>query len=53
MWTLTLCVGMFAGICGQTRAYDFPSYEACHTERKVQVPNMGKGYAICAPKGTK
>lgn len=51
MWTLTLCVGMFLAICGQTREVDFPDREACERERAYQVKHVGDGYAICAPKG--
>lgn len=50
-YTLTLCIGLFLGLCGQTREVDFPSYEACDRERQQQLPRVGKGYAICAPKG--
>jgi hypothetical protein len=49
MWTLTLCVGMFMGICGQLREASFPDRESCERERAYQAQRVGTGYAVCAP----
>lgn len=50
-YTLTLCLGMFLGICGQTRTYDYPTRAECEAA-KASIPqkSIGGGYAICAPK---
>lgn len=47
--TLTLCLGMFFGICGQIREFDFQSVAACERERATQLAKVGDGYAVCAP----
>jgi hypothetical protein len=50
MHTLILCFGMYFGICGQVREYEYPTLEACNREREVQLrgPNPPY-YAICRP----
>jgi hypothetical protein len=50
-YTLTLCIGMFLGLCGSVRTYDYPSLQECE-KAKAGVPEkaIGDGYAICAPK---
>jgi hypothetical protein len=50
MTTLILCLGMWLGICGQIRHYDFPTVEACERERAAQIKSVGSGYAVCVPK---
>jgi hypothetical protein len=51
MWTLTVCAGLFLGICGGVHRYDFQTVEACNQAR-VQIPQktIGDGYAVCVPK---
>lgn len=51
MYTLFMCLGMFLGICGNVRQFDFNTIEQCEEQRK-QVPkeSIGKGYVICIPK---
>ena len=50
MYTLTLCIGITLGVCGQIRNFDFPSYEECDKERIKQIPYVRDGYAVCSPK---
>jgi len=49
MYTLTLCIGITLGICGQIRKFDFQTYEECDKERIKQIPYVRDGYAVCAP----
>lgn len=50
-YTLTLCLGMWLGICGNIKTFEFPSADECEKARKhVSAESIGKGYAICAPK---
>ena len=50
-YTLTLCLGMFFGLCGQVRTYDYQTRAECEAA-KADFPQkaIGDGYAICAPK---
>jgi len=50
MTTLTLCFGMWFGLCGSLREFDYPIIEACERERVVQLKHIGAGYAVCSPK---
>ncbi len=50
MITLTLCIGIFAGMCIQSREYDFPDMQSCNIERQEQIKAVRNGYAVCAPK---
>lgn len=51
-YTLTLCLGMFLGLCGQIREFDYPTAADCEAARsKVSEKTLGKGYAVCALKG--
>lgn len=53
-YTLTLCLGMFLGICGSAREFDFPDAASCESARsKVSQKAVGDGYAVCAPKAKK
>lgn len=49
MWTLTLCVGIYLGLCGQLREVNFPDRESCERERTQQIQAVRGGYAVCAP----
>lgn len=50
-YTLVICYGVFLGICGQIQTIDFPSYEACNTERAAVLAQPTKPYyALCRPK---
>lgn len=50
MWTLTLCLGMFLGMCGSINKHDFKTKEECQEARNHAEKGVGGGYAICAPK---
>jgi len=51
MYTLTLCIGMWLGTCGQHRAYDYPTLQECERARDAFPKNvLGSGYAVCVPK---
>jgi len=52
MYTLTLCIGITLGICGQIVKFDFPSYDECERERIKQIGSVRDGYAVCAPTKT-
>ena len=50
-YTLTLCLGMFLGLCGQIRTHDFPTFAECEAAKAgISQKAIGGGYAICAPK---
>ncbi len=50
-YTLTLCLGMWMGLCNQIRTYDFPTLAECNQGRQgITAQAIGNGYAICAPK---
>jgi len=49
IYTLTICVGIFLGICGQVRQADYPRYEACAKERDI-IAKQNITYAICTPR---
>lgn len=49
-YTLTLCLGMFLGICGSGRSFEYPTHAECEQARlAVPARSIGSGYAICAP----
>ena len=49
-YTLTICFGMWMGLCGHIRTFEYPSLEDCDRARMtVPASAIGKGYAICAP----
>lgn len=51
MYTLTLCIGIFLGLCGQVRTYDYPTLAECEAARKgISARTLGDGYSICALK---
>jgi len=52
IYTLSLCLGMFLGLCGEAREFDYPTYEACAKERDVQlaIKNNNIKRATCSPK---
>ncbi len=50
IYTLTLCFGMWGGMCHQIRHIDYPTAEACEKQRDKQLPSVRNGYALCAPK---
>lgn len=50
MYTLTLCIGIFLGVCGQAREFDYQDEAACQRARVQQLQMVGGGYAVCAPK---
>lgn len=50
MYTLTLCLGMWAGICGQIRDYHFQTLQDCQAaQATIPQSSIGKGYALCIP----
>ena len=53
MWTLTMCMGVWLGICTQYVERDFGSAEACERERAYQAANARPAWALCAPKRPK
>ena len=53
-YTLTLCLGMFLGICGGFKTFDYPTQADCEKAREtVSKKAIGDGYAICVPKQSK
>ena len=50
-YTLTLCIGIWLGLCGQYRTFDYSTLQECEKARDVFAAQpTGKSYAICAPK---
>ena len=50
-YTLTLCLGLFLGICGQARQMEYTSLAECETAKiGISQKALGDGYALCAPK---
>ena len=51
MWTLTLCLSTFLGICTARPEFEFPDRATCEEERQEALKFLGSGgYAVCAPK---
>jgi len=51
IYTLTACFGMFLGMCGTIKTFDYPSREQCEQARQsFSAKSIGDGYTICAPK---
>jgi hypothetical protein len=49
--TLTVCMGVWLGLCQQIIRHDFPTYEACDRERAAIYARGPKPHwATCAPK---
>jgi len=49
-WTLTLCIGVFLGICGSRQHYDYPTEAACLTALKIAEARPAVAFGVCAPK---
>ena len=50
-YTLTACFGMWLGLCGTIKTFDYPSMKECEQARmSLSTQSIGAGYAICAPK---
>jgi len=48
-YTLTLCLGMFLGLCGQYQLYHHPTLAECEAAKAgISQKAIGDGYAICA-----
>lgn len=51
IYTLFLCISISVGLCGQHRAFDYPTLQECEKARDAFMTQpTGKSYAICAPK---
>lgn len=49
-YTLTLCLGLFLGLCGSQQTYIYPTKEECEVSRaQISAKTVGDGFAICAP----
>lgn len=49
MWTLTVCAGMWIGICGQINTHVFPDKETCYEARDHISTTIEDGWAVCVP----
>lgn len=50
-YTLTLCLGMYFGLCGRYATHDFPTLAECEVAKaSISKEVIGSGYAICALK---
>jgi hypothetical protein len=50
-YVLTVCLGMFTGICGTHTRFEYPTLTECETAKAgISTKSIGTGYAICAPK---
>lgn len=49
-WILSICVGMSFAMCHQKVEYEYKSQEDCYRARESVLPQIGKGYAVCAPR---
>ena len=49
-WTLTLCIGIFLGVCGSRQVYDYSSQEDCYRAQKEAQARPNIAFAVCAPK---
>jgi hypothetical protein len=49
-WILTACFGITMGLCGQHRTFEYATQADCYQARESVLPQVGKGWAVCAPK---
>ena len=49
-WILTICIGVTGATCYRQVEYEYKDHDTCYEARSAIKDQIGKGYAICAPK---
>ena len=49
-WILTACFGMTMSLCHQHMTFEYATQADCYKARESVLAQVGKGWAVCAPK---